>query len=595
MNTPTPAIVAQQSVRRFPRWALLAIGFIYVVAGFVGRAPWKAADITSYGYMMELTQSGHPWWYWPFTPSSLGGLPPEIDSPLGYALGAWFIELFTNYFHFLSAESASRVPFIALFALTLLCTWHSVYQLALSPKAAPVQFAFGGQANSKDYALTLADASVLALISALGLAQLGHEITPSLAQLCMVSMLMLSLSLMVAHPYKAQMTLCVSLVGLSLTGAPSLSIFLGLAGAIVCAFDQDSKRSKEHFLLIIFFCFLSAALSEYLHLWQWRITAMNRVWAELPSVGRLWIWFYWPLWPLLLWTLWRWRNQWASKHWSRHLITPLVQCLIISGSALLTLSQERTFLLALPSMAALSIFALPTLGRSVKALIDWFTLLLFSSCAFVIWVIWIAYQTGWPTQPARNVERLVPGFVSHFEFSAFFLAVIATLSWFAVVHWRIGRNPAALWKTLVLPASGAALCWLLVMSLWLSPVDYARSYVPLSNSVKLIVQDAKCTYSWKLTRPQMTALKYQAHLNLVDFKMINPLLGADMDSGDRQREKITPDSSNAIQCSWIIASGEHAKEITELVDLGRIGHWQISQTIRKPSDPDEDLVLFAHQ
>ncbi|MFZ9180222.1 MAG: hypothetical protein ACO21V_13530, partial [Limnohabitans sp.] len=48
---------------------------------------------------------------------------------------------------------------------------------------------------------------------------------------------------------------------------------------------------------------------------------------------------------------------------------------------------------------------------------------------------------------------------------------------FWLVHWRAGRHRAALWKSLVLPAGGAALCWLLLMTLWLPALDYARSYV----------------------------------------------------------------------------------------------------------------------
>ena len=51
------------------------------------------------------------------------------------------------------------------------------------------------------------------------------------------------------------------------------------------------------------------------------------------------------------------------------------------GSALTTANSDRSLLLALPALAALAAFALPTLRRSVSALIDWFALLFFSGIA----------------------------------------------------------------------------------------------------------------------------------------------------------------------------------------------------------------------
>lgn len=575
---------------------------LYVLSGYVARAPWKAADIAAFGYMLELTHSGVGPLAWVTLSPTLGGLLPEIDSTLSYVLGAWSIELFSNQLHLMAADSAARIPSILFIALTLLCTWKSVYYLALSPQAKPVQFAFGGQADSKDYALALADACVLALIASLGLAQLGHESTPTVSQLAMASVVMLGCSMIAYQPIKAQFILGAGLFGLSLMGAPSLSVILGVCGATICALDKDSESSKQHSFMMLILCLGVAVLSHLLHLWQWRIASFARTWSELPSLGRLWIWFCWPVWPLVLWTLWRWRNQWASAHWSRHLIIPLVHVLVISVAALLTYSQERTLLLALPAMAALAAFALPTLTRGVKALIDWFTLLLFSGCAFVIWVIWIAYQTGWPAQPAKNVARLIPGFVSHFYPVTFILAVIATLTWGFIVHWRVGRNPTALWKTLILPAGGASLCWFLVMSLWLPPVDYARSYVALTNNLEAFVGKASCVYSWRLTRAQITALKYHGNFNLVDFQKSDQLLNALLDQvhKDSLINTSPPLFSQALsntspECKWLVVSGEHQEEIQTIISKHQAGNWRMFKVLRKPSDPEEDIVLFRHK
>ncbi|WP_293409056.1 hypothetical protein [Piscinibacter sp.] len=60
------------------------------------------------------------------------------------------------------------------------------------------------------------------------------------------------------------------------------------------------------------------------------------------------------------------------------------------------------------------------------------------------------------------------------------IAALATLAWLGLVRWRTGRHRAVIWKSVVLPAGGVALCWLLLMTLWLPLLDYARSSGPWS-------------------------------------------------------------------------------------------------------------------
>jgi hypothetical protein len=62
----------------------------------------------------------------------------------------------------LQPDLAARIPFVALLALTLTATWYAVYFLARSPQAQPVAFAFGGEANPRDYARAMADGGLLA-------------------------------------------------------------------------------------------------------------------------------------------------------------------------------------------------------------------------------------------------------------------------------------------------------------------------------------------------------------------------------------------------------------------------------------------------
>ena len=79
MTPPTPAIVAQNAVRRLPRIALLLLCLAYVVPGFIGREPWKNADMTAFGYMAELETVRNALRAWALTQGAeLTGLPFEV-------------------------------------------------------------------------------------------------------------------------------------------------------------------------------------------------------------------------------------------------------------------------------------------------------------------------------------------------------------------------------------------------------------------------------------------------------------------------------------------------------------------------------------
>jgi hypothetical protein len=102
-------------------------------------------------------------------------------------------------------------------------------------------------------------------------------------------------------------------------------------------------------------------------------------------------------------------------------------------------------------------------------------------------------HTGWPPRPLANLRRLAEGFEPEFSLVALLFAIAATLAWLALVRWRTARHRHALWKSLALPAGGVALGWLLVMSLLLPPLDYARSLAPLVARLKpYMPADANC-------------------------------------------------------------------------------------------------------
>jgi hypothetical protein len=278
--------------------------------------------------------------------------------------------------------------------------------------------------------------------------------------------------------------------------------------------------------------------------------------------GKLLIWFTWPAWPLALWTLWRWRHQLLRPH----VALPLWAVLVSAGHSAISDERDRALLLALPALAALAAFALPTLRRSVSALVDWFTLLFFSGCALVIWVIWFAMQTGVPAKPAANVAKLAPGFVPEFSFLLFALGAIATAAWIWLVVWRVGKHRQALWKSLILPAAGSTLCWLLLMTLWLPLLDFGRSYGPISRGIAGLVDRQQCVLADGLTQAQIAALQYHGALQLV---RTGSNLGQD--------------------CRSLVVSPDSQPTLDSRVDLTE---WAFKATVRRLTDSKESLLVY---
>ncbi len=580
ISQPSPAIVSQDGVRRLPRWGLLLFCVIYALAGFFWRDPWRRDDITSFGYMLELAR-GHSHW---FSPGLLGE-SAHINALLPYWLGAWAIQCAPAW---IAPAQAVRLAFVLLLFVTMLATWYAVYYLARSRRAQPVSFAFGGEAQPADYARAIADGGILALLACLGLAQPAHETTPALVQLCCAALLLLGLA---ALPYRARLAAAagsVGILGLALSGAPAVAMLMGTLGLLVHGMGhatdwvishseyeqtaqelQGLRRRRWCGLAgIVALLLLAAALATWLDLWRWRINLPPLRWVPWRNWIRLHLWFCWPVWPFTLWTLWGWRHQWRQSLPSRHIALPLGVIVISTLGTLLTNRDDTLLLLALPSYAALAAFALPTFKRSAAALVDWFSLILFSLLGCDIWLVWIAAVTGVPGRTAARVYRWLDGFTPRFKWGVFLLGLVATLAWGVLVRWRTSRLRPAIWKSMILPAGGVGMCWVLLASLWMSALNHTKSYVPVARQISSLInapqQMPACVQVYALEDAQITALMYYSHLPLT--------------------------RSHTGNCTWLLA---HEKTLPILPHVFDMQQWQQRGTVHRPGDKADAIAVFS--
>ncbi len=149
---------------------------------------------------------------------------------------------------------------------------------------------------------------------------------------------------------------------------------------------------------------------------------------------------------------------------------------------------------------------------------------------------------------------------------------MASLVWASLVKWRAGRHRAAIWKSMALPAGGAILCWLLVMTLWLPLLNFARSYEPLVLKVRDMLGTPECVHYHGLTRAQGAAFEFHGKFKLIPTSK-------DSTDGNPQ----------VAQCEWLIVDTQALSTLKKDVDMQT---WQYQATVRRPSDNNEDIVLY---
>ena len=517
----------------------------YLLPGQFGREPWKNADITAFGYMSSLAEGRSPW-----TAPALAGLPGD-GALLPYWLGALSIKLLP----FIDAANAARVPFALLLAATLALIWYSTQHLARTEAAQPVAFAFGGEASPLDYARALADGAVLATIASVGLLQLGHETTPELVQLSGVALFMWVLAAAPTRPRVAAGAAVLSLTVIAASGAPTIAMALGATGFVLSHWSRypGALALRPWLMLGMLAGALVAAAG---HAWAWRAGIH---WISAWELIRLSVWFLWPGWLLALWTLWRWRHHLAY----RHIAVPSAGAAVALVASLSMGASDRALLLAVPGVAVLAAFALPTLKRATGAAIDWFSVFFFTAFAILIWVFYMGMLIGTPAKVALRIANLLPGFEAHFSAPLLALAIAGMAAWLALVRWRTARVQHALWKSLVLPASGVALSWLLLMTLGLPLIDYARSYRPWVYLVAQHVPNGVCVAA-QLPRSALAALENYSNWRI-----------------DAKGDVVTTS-----ECPYLLVDENRHNPVSAPPGWALVAH------LHRPSERDESTAVF---
>ena len=468
---------------------MLGLSLAYILAGLFLRDPWKTDDVVGVATMLTALHEGGRAWLLP----QVGQLAYAQDGPFITWIGAICIWLAGPL---IGEIPASRLPNLLWFGLTAWSVWYGTYLLGRRGEAQPLALPFGGEPTVRDYGRMLADAALLLLIATAGILWRTHETSEVPALMACQALAYYALARMLDKPVLGATVLGLALAGAFLTrswpGAVPILIAMMLAFQPRSALWAARRWLLWPLLLALTLVLLwwvpAAQEGEYwMRSWrQWNDSIFGL--ADFSDIGRVLRdlpWFLWPTWPLALVALYRWRAWLAAPHIS-------IPASLGAGALLvlpfMTQPSEPEFMLLVVPSAVLAAFSLPTLRRGVVNTLDWFAVMCFSLTLATVWLGWVALHFGWPTKIAGNIARQTAGFEPEISWTAFALALGITACWVALVSWRLRTRPAALWRGTVLSACGLASTWLLLVSLWMPPVDYARSYRTVSGELAQALQ-----------------------------------------------------------------------------------------------------------
>ncbi len=479
------------------RIPLLILVAVWLLPGLTGHDPWKNDDAIGIGIAHQFASHGD--WLLP----RLAGEHYAEDGPLFYWIAAAFAKLLGGL---MARHDALRLAGGACIALTLVF-------LRLAGSAFHDSGGRGSDSHHRG------DGAMLLFLGCTGLLVHAHEAISDTALLAGLACAYYGAALVERRPYAAGTALGCGL-GAAFLATGGLQVLPFVAALLVTPLFVPDWRSRNArialacgaliFLpwLLAWPALLYARSPELFAAWLHRdglaaFTHVPSLAAAAQALATL-SWFAWPAWPIALWALWLYRR----KPNAASMLLPLFA--LIAGLGLIVLRRASGELPLLPLLLPLALIAaqvLKDLRRGAANALAWFGAMTFSLLGGLIWLGYLALQTGFPPRIAANAVRIEPGFVAHFSWPPLLAAAAITLAWIALLL----RSENASQRCITYWAAGLGLFWALAMLLWLPWIDHGKSYRPVARSLQAsLPKHAGCISSRGLGEAQRAALDYHA-------------------------------------------------------------------------------------
>lgn len=470
---------------KFEAALILVLTLAWIIPGLFGHEPWKPDEAYNFGLAYHMIQSGN-WLTMHLTDEA-----PFASPPLFYLTAALFGKMFTPL---LSLPDAVRLATGFYMGLAL------------------VFIALAGRALYGNGRYT-----VLILIGSLGLLGHAHQLIADSALFAGCAMAICGLAIFPESTIMGGLLTGAGIgVGFLSRGLIAPAFFLPAILLLPVFGSRWRNLRYVGFLAVMVLAILPSLL------WPWllhlRFPLLFSSWWHQSlnlslGLGRethpqlffylgILPWFAWPTLPLAALCLWNEREKLGDMKF----MLPLVLFAVML--AVLSLSQTRRELFAMPMLLPLSLLAtssLDSLRRNATSAFNWFGIITFGMMATIFWVFWIALMTGFPGIIAAKIHHYHPDFAAHFSVMPFLFALGATSLWagllFKTEH--NGKRAVINW------ASGIVMVWMILMTLWLPFLDSVKSYREMFQSMRAALPHKyDCISGRHLGQPQRAMLDY---------------------------------------------------------------------------------------
>ncbi len=324
-------------------------------------------------------------------------------------------------------------------------------------------------------------AAALALLGCFGLMLRAHALLPETALLAGYAFLIYGVVLARTRLYTgASVVASASFVLILCRGLPDL-----IAALLIITLPMLSRdwRERTYRRAVVFGLIGLATLAAIWLLLLWSQDLLAARWTQFFALAiprrnpgallELLTWFAWPVWPLALWTLW---------HEHRRLKKEVVlHPILAAGLVALLLGHWTSYSpggSALPILIPLSLIAahgVATMKRGGAQGFYWFGALCFLFFTLTFWVYFAGLEWGSPANLSAKMHQMVPGLRGGDTDPAMLLAALAgTLLWLIALPLfpRAKTRPIMVWAT------GMALTWLLLMTLFKPWAEAGWGYKP---------------------------------------------------------------------------------------------------------------------
>lgn len=229
-------------------------------------------------------------------------------------------------------------------------------------------------------------------------------------------------------------------------------------------------------------------------------------------------WFTFPSLPIAIWMLWQ-KRLTALKE-------PAIQYAAVAFGTLmvvLAISSSGRAVYAWPLMVPIAIIAAPgatMLPSQAGRILVWISFALFGLLSFAIWAVWATMMLkGMPPNLPQLLRLLPIEFVPYFDgFRAVGAILITSVAFVAIrVLWNRPARGLSVWVV------GMTLTWMLLTTLWMPWLDFAKSYRSVFESMP-IPESTNCLASINLGEGERAMLRYVTGRNPVRVE-VSPSAG----------------------------------------------------------------------